>query len=157
MAKMPLPAAAWLVNRQEDDEFEELRGDLRCPCGCDTFRVYHSGKRPTLLSRLFSGERIWPEGAKTLAILAKCSACGKGCWLHCDEPEGDGWQLPEEDELTEFVHPRLHDQRLRLSLIYYWEWKDEVDVKDRAWHIGYSGVFVYGCNDEHPKRIGIFD
>lgn len=155
MPKMPLPAAAWLVDRKEDDEFEELRGNLRCPCGCDTFRVYHSGKRPNLLTKLFAGVRIVPDGAKTLAILAKCSACGKGCWLHCDEPEDDGWQLPEESGLLPFIHPRLRDQRLRLFLIYYWVW-DENET-DRDWRIGYSGVFVYGSSDEHPKPIGIFD
>ena len=157
MAKMALPAAKWLVNRKEDDEFEELRGELRCSCGCEAFRLYHSGKRPNPLARVFGDVSIRPDGAKTLAILAKCSACGKRCCLHCDEPEGDGWQLPPEDSLMEYIHPRLHDQRLRISLIYYWEWKDEVDVSDRTWHIGYSGVFVYGSSDEHPKRIGIFD
>ena len=156
MSTMHLPADSWLVNRQEDSDFEELRGTLRCPCGCETFRIYHSGrKRPNLLTRLYWGVRIIPDGAKTLAILAKCSACGKGCWLHCDEPSEEGWELPEENSLIPFTHPRLRDQRLHISLLYYWVWDESEAV--RTWHIGYSGIFIYGSNDEHPKQIGIFD
>lgn len=155
MSKMLLPAAGHLTNCVWDDDFEDLRGELRCPCGCEYFRLHHTGRRPSVLQRLFRTYRIDPEGADTLAIIARCSACGWSCPLHCDEPDGDGWLLPAEASLREFVHPRLHDQRLRLALGYYWEANE--DGGERPWDIGYLGLFIHGWNDEHPKHLDIFD
>jgi hypothetical protein len=155
MPKMLLPAAGHLANSSFDEDFEDLGGELRCPCGGEYFRLFHSGRRPTALQRFFRTFRIDPDGGKTLAIAAKCALCGWTCTLHCDEPDGDGWLLPEENEMKEFIHPRLRDQRLRLAIHYYWEANETGG--ERAWDVGYLGIYLRGWNDEHPKPLSIFD
>lgn len=155
MAKMLLPAAGHLANQEWEEDFRDLRGELRCPCGGEYFRLFHSGKAITPLQRVFRSYRIDPDGGKTLAIAAKCAVCGWTCTLHCDEPDGDGWLLPPESEMKEFIHPRLRDQRLRLALCYYWESGEEGE--EQPWDITYIGSYIHGWNDEHPKRLEIFD
>lgn len=152
MAKTPLPVSPYLVNRDVDPEDPALRGTLRCTCGGETFHLYHSGKQAhPLLGSWFSN---WINADReTLVIDARCSACGRVIPLHCDDRSDEGWRVPENSKMTAFVHPRLHDQRLRVEVAYRWA---EAITAD-GWHEAYTDFILDAWNDAHPKKIRIFE
>ena len=146
-----LPCLPHLINRDEDAEIPAIKGTLRCNCGCETFRLYHSGKQahPWLGSWYCSW--ILP-GKETLCISARCSACGQEIPLHCDERDERGWNMSAAS-LVEFIHPKLHDQRLRIEAAYGWE----NSGAEGEWNPEYSDFSLDAWNDEHPKKIRIFE
>ena len=147
-----LPCFAYLTQADEDREIPALKGRLRCRCGCETFRILHSGKQahPWLGSWYCSW--ILPRGTAMLMITARCSACGASIPLHGGGTGADGWQQPEKSVLREFVHPRLHDQRVHIEVAYSWEHTEPEDGVT-----GYSDFCLDAWNDEHPKKIRIFE
>lgn len=155
MAKMLLPAEAWLINRSREDAADSLRGDLRCPCGCETFRIRHSGRQARPLLGLFSVTNwIRPAGGP-LVIDACCTACGKAIPLHCSERNGDGWLLPANPEMTELEHPRLRDQRVRVNLWYCWD--DAPEMVDGHFAATYTLFSLAVRADGHPKEICLYE
>ena len=147
-----LPCFDYLAHVEADRESAALKGRLRCSCGCETFRLYHSGKQahPWLGSWYCS----WiTAGRDTLLIDAHCTACGKSIPLHCDDRGKNGWRRPAGQTLTEFVHPKLHDQRVRVEVVYGWE---NAGAQE-DWSTAYTDFCLDVWNDEHPRKIRIFE
>lgn len=152
MALMLLPAYPYLSNREEDREDCAIKGTLRCDCGSEIFRIYHNGKQAHLLLGSWYSNWIKASG-ETLLIDARCAACGRIVHLHCDDRSEDGWRMPENEKMTEFVHPKLHDQRVQIEVAYQWE---EGAVSDE-WHAAYTDFILDAWNDAHPRKIRIFE
>ncbi len=155
MTKMSLPAAPYLVSLDEEKSFVEA--ELRCACGCDTFRIFHNGKvTPALLGGWWTS---WFRRKKPgLLIEARCSACGLCIPLHCSQRDGDGWWPVDAKPETEFIHPRLHDQRVRIGVGYSWRDEDgePLDMSE-GWTAGYADFYLDAWNDEHPKKMRIYE
>lgn len=147
-----LPCLPYLVSREEDRDVPAIKGTLRCNCGCEAFRLYHTGKQAHPL--LGSWYCSWIlAGRETLLIEARCSACGERIPLHCDDRGEEGWRMPAQKPMTEFVHPKLHDQRLHIEVIYGWEHAGA----EGEWTPDYVDFCLDAWNDEHPKKLRIFE
>ena len=146
-----LPCFAHLTQVEEDHELPALKGKLRCSCGCETFRLHHNGKQAHPLLGSWYCSWILAKAAPLL-IVARCSACGTGIPLHFDGQDKDGWHHPEKFALREFVHPRLHDQRVHIEVAYSWEHTEPEDGVT-----GYSDFCLDAWNDEYPKKIRIYE
>ena len=147
-----LPCLPYLIKRDEDRDVHALKGTLRCLCGCETFRIYHNGKQAHPLLGSWYCSWILPKG-ETLLIDAHCSACGQTIHLHCDDRSDEGWRCPANEAMTEFVQPKLHDQRLRMEVAYGWERSGT----EGEWTSVYSDFCLDAWNDEHPRKIRIFE
>lgn len=154
MPKIPLPAAPYLVNLREDEDAHPLWGDLRCPCGCETFRLRHNGRQAKPFWGRFAANWIKPERS-ALVIDARCTACGRVIVLHCTERNESGWLLPSGEQMAEFEHPRLHDQHVRAGVWYCWN--DGPATEDGVYHTGYDMFSLGVWNDEHPREIPIYE
>lgn len=153
MSKVPLPAAPFLVNLREDEDAHPLWGDLRCPCGCETFRLRHNGRQAHPLLGRWCTNCIRPDRSP-LVIDACCSECARVIVLHCTARNENGWLLPG-DAMTEFVHPKLRDQRVRVGVWYCWN--EGPSTEDGVYHTGYDMFSLGVWNDEHPKEIPIYE
>lgn len=147
-----LPCLPYLINRDEDRDTPALKGTLCCSCGCETFRLHHTGKQAhPLLGSWFCSWIL--AGEETLLIEACCSACGARVLLHCDDRSEDAWRMPAQKPTTEFIHPKLHDQRLHIEVAYGWERFGS----EEEWNPAYSDFCLDAWNDGHPKKIRIFE
>ncbi len=145
---MKLPVAPYLTHIDEEDRaVGMLQGDLLCPCGGRHFRVAHDGKRRHAL--LGGWWDFWLCDAKR--IESRCASCGARMLLH---DETGSWELPPPNELAEFVHPRLHDQRGRLRIGYQWDDAEEPFTLDDT---DYSSFFIDLKSDETRKPIALFE
>lgn len=153
MSKVPLPAAPFLVNLREDEDAHPLWGDLRCSCGCETFRLRHNGRQAHPLLGWWCTNWIRPDRSP-LVIDACCSECARVIVLHCTARNENGWLLPG-DAMTEFVHPKLRDQRVRVGVWYCWN--EGPSTEDGVYHTGYDMFSLGVWNDEHPREIPIYE
>lgn len=154
MKKHPLPAVPFLINLREDEDAHPLWGDLRCSCGCELFRLRHNGAQPhPLLGRFFTN---WIKPANNaLVIDACCCECRRVIPLHCAERDAQGWLLPANPAMTEFVHPKLRDQRVHVGVWYCWN--EALPAGDDPYHSGYDMFSLGVWNDEHPREIPIYE
>ena len=153
MSKVPLPAAPFLVNLREDEDAHPLWGDLRCPCGCEAFRLRHNGKQAHPLLGWWCTNWIRPDRSP-LVIDACCSECGRVIVLHCTAWNENGWRR-SGDAMTEFVHPKLRDQRVHVGVWYCWN--EGPSTEDGVYHTGYDMFSLSVWNDEHPGEISIYE
>ena len=154
MPKMPLPVAGRLVNLREDEDAHPLWGDLRCDCGSGLFRLRHNGKQAHPLLGRWAVNWIRPADSP-LVMDACCADCGRVYVLHCTARDNRGWLLPSSPAMTEFVHPSLRDQRVKVGVWYCWN--EGPSTEDGAYHTGYDMFSLSVWNDEHPKEISIFE
>ena len=148
MAKMPLPANGLLINPDENSA-DAYEGYLCCPCGCETFRVRHNGRLVGALQRLWAANWFKPDG-EALVIDACCTACGKAVTLHCSRQDERGWLLPVSPRMTEFHHPKLMDQRVRLHVIYNWD--DDAEMEGSQYLTTYT-LFSLGAQSSEQEDV----
>lgn len=146
-----LPCLEYLVNREDDLEAPAMKATLRCKCGGENFRIFHSGKQAHPLLGSWYCSWILPN-KKPLVIQAQCVACGVSIPLHCEDRDENGWYIPDTP-LMEFAYPKLHDQRLRIEVAYGWE----KSSAESEWNPEYSDFCLDAWNDEHPKKIRIYE
>ena len=154
MTKMLLPVNGMLHNPDEASE-DAYEGYLRCPCGCERFRVRHNGKPAGWLRELWNANPIRAQKGQPLVIDARCCECGKVVTLHCSEKDEQGWLLPENPQMEELTLPKLHDQRVRLHVIYCW---DDMPERQDGQYVASHSLFSLGaCSDEKPKTIHVYE
>lgn len=154
MMKMPLPVNGMLYNPDEASE-DAYEGYLRCPCGCERFRVRHNGRLAPALLRWWSANPIRPQAGQALVIEALCAECGKAVTLHCSEKDEQGWLLPANPQMEELMLPKLHDQRVRLHVIYCWY--DTPEMQDGQYVTSHSLFSLGAYSDENPKVIHVYE
>ncbi len=154
MKRMLLPVNGMLHNPDEASE-DAYEGYLRCPCGCERFRIRHNGKPAGWLMELWNANPIRAEKGEALVIEACCCECGKAVTLHCSEKDERGWLLPVNPQMEELTLPKLHDQNITLQDIslkkYTTEREDGEDVA------GPRRVRLGACSDEKPKTIHVYE
>jgi len=154
MSKMILPADGLVANQKQEDRADSLAGDLRCSCGCEVFRIRHNGKQAHPLLARFAANWIRPDGS-TLVIDARCAACSRVIPLYCSAQDAQGWILPTDPPMTEFVHPKLRDQHVRVNVWYCW---DDVPEMLEGHYLATSTLFSLAIrSDELPREICIFE
>lgn len=149
-----LPVNGMLFDMDEKSE-DSYEGCLRCSCGCERFRVRHNGKETGALQRLWNGNPIRPKSGQPLVIDACCCECGKTVVLHCSEKDEQGWLLPENRQMEELVLPGIHDQRVRLHVIYCWY--DTPEMQDGQYVASHSLFSLGAFSDEKPKVIHVYE
>lgn len=148
MMKMPLPVNGLLLDA-DDSSADAYEGYLRCPCGCETFRVRHNGRLVGALQRFWKANWFKPDG-EALVIDGCCTACGKTMILHCSQQDERGWLLPPSPQMQEFHLPKLNDQRVRLHVIYNWD--DDAEKEDGQYLTTYT-LFSLGAQSSATPRI----
>ena len=145
-----------LLSAPEDgiapDSFEGL---LRCPCGCDAFRVLHNGQATGRWQRLWAANLIRPAEGQPLVITARCTACGELRMLHCAAHDDRGWLPPASPQLEELVLPKVHDQPVRLDVWYCWD--EDAEQQDGQYLTTYTLFSLFACTDGQRKPIHICD
>lgn len=154
MAKMILPVNGMLHDPDDASE-DSYEGYLRCPCGCERFRVRHNGKPAGRLAQLWNANPIRAEKGQTLVIEACCCECGKAVTLHCSEKDEQGWLLPANPQMEELTLPKLHDQRVRLYVWYCWY--DTPEMQDGQFVASHSLFSLGAVSDEKPKTIHVYE
>lgn len=154
MTKMPLPVSGMLHNPDDSGE-DSYEGYLRCPCGCEQFRVRHNGRPAPALLRWWAANPIRPQAGQPLVIEACCARCSKAVTLHCTEKDEQGWLLPENPQMQELILPRLHDQRVRLYVWYCWY--DTPEMADGQYLASHSLFSLCAYSDEQPKAIHVYE
>ncbi len=153
MARMLLPVNGFLT--RQEHESDSCKGDLRCSCGSELFRIRHNGRQAKPFLGLWSVTNWIRPGSTALVIDARCSHCGKVFLLHCSERNEHGWLLPGGEQMTEFEHPRLRDQSVRVSVWYCWD--DTPEMENGCFTTSYTLFSLAVRSDEHQKEITIFE
>lgn len=154
MTKMPLPVSGMLHSPNEASE-DAYEGYLRCSCGCERFRIRHNGKPAGWLMELWNANPIRAQKGQPLVIAACCCGCGKAVTLHCSEKDERGWLLPVNPQMEELTLPKLHDQRVRLHVIYCWD--DVPEMQDGQYVTSHSLFSLGALSDEKPKTIHVYE
>lgn len=150
-----IPANGLLFDPNEGSQTDSYEGFLRCPCGCEAFRIRHNGRLLGPLQRLWAADWFRPANGQPLVIGAACTGCGRETLLHCSDRDEQGWLLPASPAMQDFAHPRLRDQRVRLYVWYCWD--DQPERENGQFLTTYSLFSLSAYSDEHPDGLHIYE
>lgn len=155
MEKQYLPANGLLFTPDEGGAPDSYEGYLRCPCGCEQFRVRHNGVMTSRWQRLWAANLFRPADGQPLVIEAVCTGCGQPMTLHCTERDEQGWLAPAAPQMAELILPRLHHQHVRLYVWYCWD--EEAERVNGQYLISYSLFSLCAYSDALPKALHIYE
>lgn len=150
-----LPVNGLLTAPEEGNAPDSFEGLLHCSCGCDAFRVLHSGQVTGKWQRLWAANLIKPADGQPLVIAARCNACGKAWTLHCTAHDAKGWLLPASPQLEELALPKVHDQPVQLDVWYCWD--EDAEQQDGQYLTTYTLFSLFARADGQSKPIHICD
>lgn len=91
-------------------------GHLKCDCGCEEFKIFHTGKQT---KGIFSSHIKKEE--KQILIEAKCSKCGKKIKLYDTSIDGEKPVMVTHLDELQFIYKNKEDYKVKIYMNYYEE------------------------------------
>ena len=98
---------------EEEEEKVFVAGKIKCSCGCEKFKIFHTGKQTKgiLASHIVKMQ-------KQILIEAKCSRCGKIIPIYDTCVDGENPIANIHLESKEFLHQNIEDFSVKVLLNY---------------------------------------
>ena len=101
---------------EEEHEKVSVCGTLKCSCGCDKFKIFHTGKQT---KGIFSPYIV--KTNKQIFVEAKCLECGKVIQIYDTSYDGEKPIIVDHGENKQFLYKEKENFKVRVFLNYYEE------------------------------------
>lgn len=101
---------------EEEHDKIAVCGNLKCDCGCDEFKIFHTGKQT---KGIFSSHLKKEE--KQILIEAKCAKCGKNIKLYDTSIDGEKPTTISHFDEKQFIYKNNEEFKVKIFLNYYEE------------------------------------
>ena len=101
---------------EEEHEKVAVCGRLKCDCGNEKFKIFHTGKQT---KGIFSSHIKKEE--KQILIEAKCSKCGKRIKIYDTSVDGEKPIMNTHFDEKQFVYKDKEDYAVKIFMNYYEE------------------------------------
>lgn len=130
----------YVILEEHDKVF--CSGKLKCDCGCEDFRVYHTGKQTKgILSPYIKKDK------KQLLVIACCSSCCKEIQIYDTTKDGVKPFVIEYMDKKEFIYRDNNKFKVKIVLNYYEE--DYMTNK-------FVTIYIY-LFDDNDKQIVLYE
>ena len=127
---------------EEERDRVAVKGGLRCSCGCEQFKIFHTGKQTKgiLASHII-------ESQKQILIEAKCSKCGRTIQLYDSSYDGEKPFTVSHPEVKQFLYKNISDFKIKIILNYY----EENYMTNK-----FAMIYIY-LYDDNNKQIVLYE
>ena len=101
---------------EEEHDKVAVCGSLKCECGCENFKIFHTGKQ----TKGFFSPHIKKE-EKQILIEAKCSKCGKKIKIYDTTVDGEKPVMVTHFDVKPFIYKDKEDYKVKIFMNYYEE------------------------------------
>ena len=112
---MNLSFEKYFVIEEEHDKVA-VRGKLKCECGSEEFKIFHTGKQT---KGIFSPHIKKAE--KQISIEARCSKCGKRIKIYDTSIDGIKTVMNTAFNEKQFIYKDKEDYKVKIFMNYYEE------------------------------------